>query len=53
MDGDGVIVPRSGVFPLVEPSEYAEGFRALASCAMPVEEVEACWEGTRARLGGR
>jgi len=28
-----------------------EGFRALASCLMPADEIEECWRGARARLG--
>ena len=27
------------------------GFRALASCLMPIDEIEECWRGARARLG--
>lgn len=27
-----------------------EGFRALASCLMPVKKVDECWSGTRKRL---
>ena len=27
------------------------GFRALAACVMPLEEVGECWAGTRGRLG--
>ena len=27
------------------------GFRALAGCVMPAEDVEPCWHGARARLG--
>ena len=27
------------------------GFRALASCLMPADEIEECWRGARARLG--
>jgi len=26
------------------------GFRRLAACVMPVEEIDECWVGTRGRL---
>ncbi|MDP3937832.1 MAG: hypothetical protein Q8R92_06820 [Deltaproteobacteria bacterium] len=29
----------------------APGFRRLAACVMPVEEIDECWAGTRGRLG--
>lgn len=29
----------------------AAGFRALAACVMPVEEIGECWAGARRRLG--
>ena len=27
------------------------GFRALAGCVMPADEVDECWHGAQARLG--
>ena len=47
VEGDNV---AQELVELVQAGDEA-GFRALAGCVMPVDEVDECWCGTRARLG--
>jgi len=47
VEGDNVV---QELVELVKAGDEA-GFRALAACVMPLEEVGECWAGTRERLG--
>jgi len=47
VEGDNV---TQELLKLVKAGDEA-GFRALAGCVMPAEQVHDCWDGVRARLG--
>ena len=47
VEGDNVM---RELLELVKRGDEA-GFRALAGCVMPAEQVHDCWDGVRARLG--